>query len=86
MKKGVKIGILVAILIAVVVFCSACGNRSVGIDRYQTAKRAWILLGGQWTLVQVESWRDFNNGDEVQIVVDGVPYWTSYVNVVMMGK
>lgn len=85
MKKGVKIGILVAILIAVVVLCSACGNRSVGIDTFQTFNKAWIKLGDEWKLMPVQSWRDYE-GDVVQFVSGGVPYVTSYVNVVLIGK
>ena len=85
-RKTVKAIILVVIMLAALFLLSSCGNRSMGIDPYQTAKRAWINLGGEWKLVTVESWRDYNDSDEVQIVVDGVPYWTSYVNVVMIGK
>ena len=78
--------LVVALLISLIVL-SSCGNRQVGIDTNQTFTTALINLGGEWKTVSVKSWRDFDNGDEVQIITsNGEVYLTHYVNVILVNK
>ena len=78
--------LVLALVICGVVLCS-CGNRQVGIDTNQTFKRALILWGQEWKEVSVKNWRDFENGDEVQITTeDGFVYLTHYMNVILINK
>lgn len=82
-----KYFILVIILIITLFIFSACGNRQVGIDTAQTFKRAYIRLGETWTEVSVKGWRDFDNGDEIQIAtIDGKVYLTHYCNVILVNE
>ena len=84
-NRAFKVIILVIIAVIALLILSSCGNRSVGIDPYQTFQKAYINLGGEWKMLSVQNWRDYE-GDVVQIVSNGVPYVTSYVNVVLIGK
>lgn len=78
--------LVVALLISLIVL-SSCGNRQVGIDTNQTFTSALINLGGEWRTINVKSWRDFDNGDEVQIITtNGDVYLTHYVNVILVNK
>lgn len=78
--------LVVALLISLIVL-SSCGNRQVGIDTNQTFTSALINLGGEWKTVSVKSWRDFDNGDGVQIITsNGEVYLTHYVNVILVNK
>ena len=88
MKNSVKkIILLLLILIGFVLLVSSCGNREAGIDANQTFKSAWINLGGEWVQVDVKAWRDFQNGDEIQIkTAEGRVYLTHYANVVLIDK
>jgi len=77
--------ILAILLILGLALLSACGNRQVGIDTNQTFTKAYINIGGEWKTVTVKAWRDFQDGDEVQITTkEGVVYLTHYMNVVLV--
>ena len=81
--------VIVFILIVFVVFVLIKPNitnqekRSVNIHNtpyYQ----AWINLGGQWTLIDVGSYRFYSDAYCTVIAKDGTVYKTSYENVVII--
>ena len=81
MKKVIAILLMIILL----VILSSCGNRQVGIDTNQTFTKAYIKLGNEWKIVSVKAWRDFKDGDEVQIVTDsGEVYLSHYSNIVLV--
>ena len=55
-----KVILLVLVLILSVVILSSCGNRQVGIDTNQSFNKAYVNLGGEWQLISVKAWRDFD--------------------------
>ena len=84
MKKKIIFVILVVLLLAIL---SSCGNRQVGLDTNQSFNKAWIRLGDAWYEIQIKAWRDFDNGDEIQVVAeDGSIYLTHYSNMVLIYK
>lgn len=85
-----KIIITTALLLALLLTLTACaqiqtGNRVVGGSDVQTFTYAYIALGGE-RLVQgyITQWRDYDNSDTVQVMIDGKYYLTHYTNVVMV--
>lgn len=77
---------IIVLLIALCFALTACqiGNRKIGIDTTQTFRWAIIQLGnGELIEGPVDSWRDFNEGDSVQITIKGVTYLTHYANVIL---
>lgn len=77
--------ILVIVLILSIFLMSSCGNRTVGIDVYQTFTKAYVNIKGEWKEFAVSSWRDFEDSDVVQIVTtDGNVYLTHYMNMVLV--
>lgn len=77
--------ILLAMLVAAIIILSSCGNRQIGFDTAQSFNKAYVRLGNEWKEVNVKSWRDFDNGDEVQIVTeDGIIYLSHYCNMVLV--
>lgn len=79
--------IIVALIITLCLTLTACqiGNRQIGIDTTQTFRWAIIQLGnGELIEGPVNSWRDFNESDTVQITVKGVTYLTHYANVILV--
>ena len=77
--------ILAVMLVITVILLSSCGNRQVGIDVNQTFSTAYIRLGDEWKKMSIKYWRDFDNGDEVQIITGtGQVYLTHYSNVVLV--
>ena len=87
LMNKVKFFILLVLVVGILFIATSCGNRQVGIDTNQSFTRAYIKLGNTVIETTVKAWRDFENGDEIQIVAnDGTVYLTHYANVVMMSK
>ena len=85
-----KIITLIAVVVAVALMLAACdevqtGNRVVYGKDVQTFTYAYIVLGGE-RLIQgyITQWRDYDNSDVVQVMIDGKYYLTHYTNVVMV--
>ena len=84
MKKIVAL--MMVLVVCTVVLC-ACqvGNRQIGWDTTQQFSWAMIQLGnGELIEGPVTSWRDFDDGDEVQLVIHGKTYLTHYSNVILV--
>ena len=83
MKKIILIALML-ILITVLAGCTV-GNRQVGIDTTHSFDRFILTLGGKTIEGSVQAWRDFDDGDEIQIVsTTGETYLTHYANVIMI--
>ena len=73
MRKFKKV-LVVVFSILMGMFVSGCGNRQI-MDLTYTFNRAIIELpNGEIIEGKVDSWRDFDDGDQLQIVIDGVTY------------
>ena len=82
--------ILVVLLLIVCVFAFAgcaqvkTGNRIVSGKDVQTFTYAYIRLGDKIEEGYVTQWRDYDNSDTVQVMVNGKFYLTHYTNVVLV--
>lgn len=80
--------LLIAMIALVMVVCMAftgceAGNVQV-IDTTMRYDYAWISLpSGEVIEGTVESWRDFEDGDQLQIKIDGVTYLTDTTRAVL---
>ena len=78
--------ILIAILTLGIVFSMSAGNRQM-IDLTYNYKYAIITLpNGEIVEGEVESWKDFDDGDQLQITINGVTYLTHSTDVILMTK
>ena len=77
------------LIIALLLLCSlflltACANRDI-FDTHYTFTRAMIAMpDGSVVEGEVESWRDYDDGDQLQVTINGVTYLTHASNVVLM--
>jgi len=91
MKSKMKVIALVVVIILCVLMLSGCedthktGNRITGGKDVQTFTGCYIVLGGK-EIVRgaVTNWRDYDNSDTVQVLVNGKYYLTHYTNVVLV--
>ena len=76
--------IIAALLIIMCALATGCGNRQV-LDITYTFNRAVISLP-DGTIVEgpVESWKDYEDGDQLQIVIDGTTYLVHSMNAVLI--
>ncbi|MBQ2953369.1 MAG: hypothetical protein IJE07_07405 [Clostridia bacterium] len=80
MKKS----LIALLLLIALMLCTACGNRSL-FDTTYTFTRAMIALpDGSVVEGPVEKWRDYEDGDQLQVTIGGVTYLTHASNVVLM--
>lgn len=78
--------LLLLLLAALLLLLSACGNRSL-FDTTYTFNRAIIALpDGSYVDGPVTSWRDYDDGDQLQVTINGVTYLTHASNVVLMAE
>ena len=92
MKKHWKIILLVAVLAASLLVFVGCddnrhktGNRITGGKDVQTFTYCYVVLGGKEVVRgSVTQWRDYDNSDTVQVLVNGKYYLTHYTNVVLV--
>lgn len=84
MKKRTISLILVGILLLLSLLCMSCGNRQL-VDTVWTFEEAYIQLPGDKTIHgKIESWKDFDNSDMIQVTINGKTYLTHSCNVVLM--
>ena len=84
--------ILIAVMLIVLLFVFAgcenahkTGNRITGGKDVQTFTGCYIVLGGKEIVRgSVTQWRDYDNSDTVQVLVNGKYYLTHYTNVVLV--
>ena len=92
MNKYWKIGALILILIIITVTLASCdgdyyktGNRITGGKDVQTFTYVYVVLDGQEIARgAITQWRDYQDSDVVQVLVNGKYYLTHYSNVVMV--
>lgn len=82
--KKIFVGIILLIVCAIILCGCQIGNRQIGFDTTQTFKWAIIQIGnGELIEGPVTNWRDFEEGDEVQVTINGVTFLTHYSNVIL---
>ena len=81
MKKKL---IATVLALGMVISMSGCGNRQI-IDLTYNYKYAVISLpNGEIVEGKVDSWKDFEDGDQLQITVDDVTYLVHATDAVLM--
>lgn len=81
MKKKLLAAILA---LGMALSLAGCGNRQM-IDLTYSYKYAIISLpNGEIIEGKVESWKDFEDGDQLQITVDGVTYLVHATDAALM--
>lgn len=81
--KEYKIAIFVSILAVIMIVLCAC-NRPV-VDLTYSYDYAYVELPtGEVVEGKVDSWRDYEDGDQLQVTIDGVTYLTNSTRVVLV--
>lgn len=87
MRKKIIALLLFLILAVSLCACSSgtVGNRVVSGSDIQTFTYAYVYLGDKLIVEgPIMQWRDYSNGDEIQLMIGGKYYLTYYSNVVMV--
>lgn len=81
MKKS-----LLGILSGIVILSSAGCNKSIADFHYQFNYAYVDLPGGQCVEGKVDSWTDFEDGDQLQVTIDGITYLSNSSRIVLVYK
>ena len=73
-------------IIGVVVMALTGCNKQLTDTTFKFDYAVIQMPGGYEVEGKVESWRDFEDGDQLQIKINGVAYLTSANNVLLMAK
>lgn len=76
---------LVALMVVMVVTLTGCSFNKQVLDTNYSFKYAVIMRADGEQLVRIKSWRDFEDGDQIQFTsVDGITYLTHASNVILL--
>lgn len=79
--------ILCLLLVVLMLTAMLCGCNAQIIDLTHSYEYGYIKLpNGEVIEGAVSSWKDYDNGDVVQVVIDGKTYLTHYENVVLISE
>ena len=82
MKKIVAISLIVMLVVVI----TACSNKQI-VDWTFNFNRAIVSLpNGEIIDGVVQSWKDFEDGDQIQVKIDGITYLVHSANVALMAK
>ncbi len=81
MKKILTVVLVVLLLAALF---SGCGNYQLIDAQYKFDRAIVKLPNGSVVEGKLDSWRDYEDSDIVQVKIDGTTYYTNAVNVVLI--
>jgi len=88
MDNRKKVIAIVVSLIALVViaggFFRFSGNRQIFDTTYRFEKAIISLPDGTVVSGKVDSWRDYEDGDQIQVKIDGTTYLVHSSNIVLI--
>lgn len=78
--------ILVAIIITtlLVTTLSACGNKQIFDFTYEFDKAIISLPNGEVVEGKIDSWTDYEDGDQIQVKINGITYLVHSSDVVLI--
>lgn len=84
MKKILTVALLVLLMVVTSLAVVSCGNKDV-FDTVYSYERAIVTLpDGTIIEGEVENWRDYPDGDQIQVKIDGKTYLVHSSNVVLI--
>lgn len=83
MKKKILLLLCVIMLAIGCTGCAGC-NRSLFDTTYKFNEAIIYIPDGSVVRGTVDKWTDFEDGDQLQVTIDGVTYLTHATNVVLI--
>lgn len=85
MKKFNLLILFSLIMISSIIVSAGCNMQIINMTwRFQKAHIRGISSSNEWTTVEIASWKDYVDGDVIQIkTMNGKTYLTHYNNVVL---
>ena len=82
MKHIISIGLIFVVLVIML-----CGCNKQIIDTTYTFDKAIVSLpNGEIIEGKIQSWKDYDDGDQIQVVIDGKTYLVHSSQIVMINE
>lgn len=76
--------LILAVMLVVLTVCLCACNKQIIDTTYRFDKAQIMLPDGTIVSGNVQSWKDFEDGEQLQIKIDGITYLVHSENVVMI--
>ena len=83
MKKKIAIILALVLVLAGTLFLTACNKQMVDLT-YSYERAILSLPNGEVIEGKVSSWTDFEDGDQIQVRIDGKTYLVHSSNIVLI--
>ena len=71
------------ILLVIMVLCLTACNKQIFDTKYKFTN-AYIKVGDEWVDVEIEKWNDYEDSDQLQIILkDGTIIYTTSINCIL---
>lgn len=78
---------LFAVILTMLLICSMAGCNKQLIDTTYSFERAIVYLpNGEVVEGKVSSWKDYDDGDQIQVRIDGKTYLVHSSNIVLISE
>ena len=85
-KKSLMTSMIAAMVLAMLstaILCTGC-NKQI-IDTSYTFDKAVLYVGGEWITINVDSWKDYEDGDQIQVKdTNGNTYLVHSTNITLI--
>lgn len=81
-----RVVLLVIFLVIILVSCTGCYNKQLFDTTYHYDRAIVKLPNGEIVEGRVISWTDFDDGDSIQVEIDGKMYLTHISNVCLISE
>lgn len=79
--------VLLTLMIAALIATIFTGCNKQIIDTTYTFDKAIIYVGGEWITINVDSWKDYEDGDQIQVKdTDGNTYLVHSINITLINS
>ncbi len=85
-KNNVFAIAIVALLFLIVVLCSTGCNKQVVDFTYSYERAVLCLPNGEVIDGKVQSWKDFDDGDQIQVKINGKQYLVHSEDIVLISE
>lgn len=83
MKKKIAVILALVLVLAGMMFLTACNKQMVDLT-YSYERAILSLPNGEVVEGKVSSWTDFEDGDQIQVKIDGKTYLVHSSNIVLI--
>lgn len=84
-RKGLLAIILIVFLLVILTMCTACNKQLIDVT-YSFERAIISLPNGEVIEGDITSWTDYDDGDQIQVKVDGKTYLVHSSNIALISE